>query len=347
MGEENFDASLICVATWDETDGFREDGVVQVAEQLATAASKYELISIESTVSVGTAGKVVRPIFDRAGWNVGKDIFIVTSPERVDLTMDWELRDIPKLVGGVTPGCTARGLEVYRTMGMHVVPVENSAIAEAAKLMENAFRLVNISFANEMADILEASDIHAESVIAAAASKPFGFLPFLPSAGAGGPCVPAAGRAIEALARSVKTAVPTIAAANRSNQNSPGRVLARLKDRGLQRGSSLLVMGATYKSYTSALTESPGIRLANHLAEQGYAVTLTDPHEVPKDLLLPGVRYCAPAVIKGTFAAVCISAWHDEFLNLASVLESSIVLDYVSSALKVKRPARLAAVSVP
>ena len=333
LEKEPCDASLICVPTWSLDKGLKMDAVVSVSEKLAAIASAGELVSIESTVPIRAAAQIVRPIFEGNHRKVGLDLFVVSSPSRVDVSIGWDQRQISKLVGGVTPACTKQGVEIYQALGIPVVPVGSAEIAEAAKLLENAFRLVNVSFVNEFYELLDTLGVDANAAIQAAASKPFGFLPFQPSAGAGGHCVPSAGRALELTARAIGVETPTITAANRSNFTSPARALRLLRKLGLApAGGSVLVMGASYKSFASSIVESAGVRLANYAAAQGYTVTLTDPTKVEADLLARGVKYVPPEDVHGRFTAVCITAWHDEFSQLADTIAETIVLDYAGSS---------------
>jgi UDP-N-acetyl-D-glucosamine dehydrogenase len=165
--------------------------IMAAAEQVATYAHPGLLVILESTTYPGTTEEVLLPILEKKGMRVGEDFFLCFSPERVDPGNPlYQTKNIPKVVGGITPACTAMGALFYSQALDHVVSVSNTAVAEMVKLLENTFRMINIGLANEMAMMCDRMGINVWEIIDAAATKPFGFMPFYPGPGLGGHCIP-------------------------------------------------------------------------------------------------------------------------------------------------------------
>jgi UDP-N-acetyl-D-glucosamine dehydrogenase len=165
--------------------------VVSAAEQVARNIHPGLLVILESTTYPGTTEELLLPMLEKSGLKIGEDFFLCFSPERVDPgNARYQTRNIPKVVGGITPACTEMGALFYSQALERVVPVSTTSVAEMVKVLENTFRMINIGLANEIAVMCEHMGINVWEVIDAAATKPFGFMPFYPGPGLGGHCIP-------------------------------------------------------------------------------------------------------------------------------------------------------------
>jgi UDP-N-acetyl-D-glucosamine dehydrogenase len=252
------------------------------------------LIILESTTYPGTTDEVVLPMLVKSGLEVGTDFFLCFSPERVDPgNPNFQTFNIPKVVGGVTPACTEMGRVFYAQALERVVPVSSTQVAEMVKLLENTFRMINIGLANEIAMMCGRIGINVWEVIDAAATKPFGFMPFYPGPGLGGHCIP-----IDPFYLSWKTKQAGIEArfielAGYINGQMPHFVLDKiqhaLNDASKPvKGSHVHIMGAAYKRDIDDIRESPALDVMLLLRKRGAVVTYSDPH-VPH-LRLDGIE---------------------------------------------------------
>jgi UDP-N-acetyl-D-glucosamine dehydrogenase len=165
--------------------------VVAASDTVADALRPGQLIILESTTYPGTTREVMLPILERTGLRVGEDFFLCFSPERVDPGNEqWQTRNTPKVLGGVTPACTEAGLALYNEIFDRMVPVESAEAAELVKVYENTFRMINIALVNELAQVCDRLGLDVWGVVEAAATKPFGFMKFTPGPGLGGHCIP-------------------------------------------------------------------------------------------------------------------------------------------------------------
>ena len=223
------------------------------------------------------------PVLEKSGLKVGRDFFLCFSPERVDPgNKHFHTRNIPKVIGGVTPACTEIGTLFYSQFMEQVVPVSSTRVAEMVKLMENTFRMINIALANEMALMCDHMNIDVWEVIEAAATKPFGFMPFYPGPGLGGHCIP-----VDPLYLSWKTKqtgheARLIDLAVQINIQMPrfivDKVQAALNDRAKPvNGSRIHIVGVAYKRDVSDVRESPALDIIKLLGERGGEVSYTDP----------------------------------------------------------------------
>jgi UDP-N-acetyl-D-glucosamine dehydrogenase len=228
---------------------------------------------------------------------VGRDFFLAYSPERVDPgNPRFQTRNIPKVVGGITPSCVRLAAELYRRLVGEVVPVSSTRVAEMVKLLENTFRNVNVALVNEMAMMSAHMGIDVWEVIEAAATKPFGFMPFYPGPGLGGHCIPIDPVYLQWKARLDGFEPQLIQVAQRINGGMPQFVVTRameiLNELGRPlRGSSVHLLGLTYKKDISDLRESPAIEIVRLLLARGARVTYSDPY-VPS-LLIEGRGSCS------------------------------------------------------
>lgn len=277
---------VICVPTPLADDGRPDLGPVLSAT--ATVAENLKpgtLIVLESTTYPGTTEELLRPRLEEGGLRVGVDVFLAFSPERIDPgNPTYGFRNTPKVVGGSTPACTERAAEFYRTVVDRVVPARGTREAEMAKLLENTYRHVNIALVNEMARFCHELDIDLWDVIRCAATKPFGFQAFYPGPGVGGHCIPIDPNY---LSYQVQAALGYpfrfVELAQEINNGMPSYVVHRIQDALNEvakplRGSTVLLMGVTYKADISDQRESPAVPIAQKLTEQGARVIFHDPY---------------------------------------------------------------------
>jgi UDP-N-acetyl-D-glucosamine dehydrogenase len=258
--------------------------VVSAAEQVAKYIHPGMLVILESTTYPGTTEELLLPMFDKGGLKVGEDFFLCFSPERVDPgNPQYHTRNIPKVVGGITRACTDMGALLYSQALESVVPVSSTSVAEMVKLLENTFRMINIGLVNEMAMMCDRMGINVWEIIDAAATKPFGFMPFYPGPGLGGHCIP-----IDPFYLSWKTKQAGIEArfidlAGYINGQMPrfvvDKIQAALNTQAKPlMGSHVHVAGVAYKRNIDDLRESPALDIILLLEQRGAQVTYTDPY---------------------------------------------------------------------
>ena len=257
--------------------------VVAAAEDLGAHIHPGMLVILESTTYPGTTEEAILPVLQKSGLKVGSDFFLCFSPERVDPgNKDFHTRNIPKVIGGVTPACTEIGTLFYSQFMEQVVPVSSTRVAEMVKLMENTFRMINIALANEMALMCDHMNIDVWEVIEAAATKPFGFMPFYPGPGLGGHCIPVDPLYLSWKTRQTGHEARLIDLAAQINIQMPrfvvDKVQAALNDRAKPvKGSRIHIVGVAYKRDVSDVRESPALDIIKLLAERGGEVSYTDP----------------------------------------------------------------------
>jgi len=257
--------------------------VVAAAEQVARHLHSGMLVVLESTTYPGTTDELILPLLEQTGMKVGHDFFLAFSPERVDPgNPKFNTRNIPKVVGGVTPRCTEMAVKLYRQRLEQVVPVSSPQVAEMVKLLENTFRSVNIGLVNELALMCARLKIDVWEVIRAAATKPFGFMPFYPGPGLGGHCIPIDPFYLSWKARASGFEARFIELAGSVNAQMPEHVV-NLVAEGLNRrgkpvrGSRVLVLGVAYKANIDDTRESPSLDIMETLRERGARIEYSDP----------------------------------------------------------------------
>lgn len=278
------DGILICVPT-PLTENREPDlsYVVATAEAVAAHIRPGQLVVLESTTYPGTTDEVVRPILERGGLVAGRDFHLAFSPEREDPNnVAFTTRTIPKLVGGITPECGRVAAALYGAVIERVVPVSNAAVAEAAKLLENIYRSVNIALVNELKILFDRMGLNIWEVIDAAATKPFGFTPFYPGPGLGGHCIPIDPFYLTWRARQFEMSTRFIELAGEVNLAMPAYVVERLADALNDRGKSLkgakiLMLGVAYKRDLDDDRESPSFKLLELLQRKHAQVSYHDP----------------------------------------------------------------------
>jgi len=257
--------------------------VVDAAENIAKILQRGQVVILESTVYPGATGELIAPILEKSGLKLGKDFHLAFSPERVDPgNREYGIRDIPKIVGGVTPECTERAVAVYRKVFTRVIPMKAKE-AEMAKLVENTFRAVNIGLINELALVARKMGINIWNVIEAAKTKPFGFMAFYPGPGLGGHCIPIDPFYLSWKAKTYRADTGFIELADKVNGRMPVYVVERVADL-LNRegkplnGAKILILGVAYKRDVGDIRESPALDIIGLLAEKGADVSYNDPH---------------------------------------------------------------------
>jgi UDP-N-acetyl-D-glucosamine dehydrogenase len=279
------DALIICVPT--PLNKYREPDlsfVTGTVDSIVPHLRAGHLVCLESTTYPGTTEEELKPRIEATGLKVGHDIFLVYSPEREDpANPDHVTRTIPKLCGGTTPACLEAGQALYGAAIDRVVPVSSTRIAEMAKLLENIHRAVNIGLVNEMKVIADRMGLDIHEVIRAAATKPFGFVPYYPGPGLGGHCIPIDPFYLTWKARELGLSTRFIELAGEVNRNMPewvvGKIVDALNDRGRAvRGSRMLVLGIAYKKNVDDMRESPAVELMERLAAKGAEIAYSDPY---------------------------------------------------------------------
>ena len=279
------DALILCVPT--PLDDHREPDlsfVTDTLESLLPYLRKHQVVSLESTTYPGTTEEELKPRIESTGLKVGEDLFLVYSPEREDPgNPDFITRTIPKVCGGSTPNCMEAGIALYDQVIDQVVPVSSTQAAEMTKLLENIHRAVNIGLVNEMKIVADKMGIDIHEVIDAAATKPFGFVPYYPGPGLGGHCIPIDPFYLTWKAREYGINTRFIELAGEVNSNMPEYVVGKVAD-GLNRhkksinGSQILVLGIAYKKNVDDMRESPSVEIMAQLQNLGATVEYSDPH---------------------------------------------------------------------
>ncbi len=342
------DAAIICVPT-PLGEGKAPDltYVTGTATTVAQHLHRGQLVVLESTTYPGTTDEVLLPLFEPSGLKVGEDYFLAFSPEREDpANASYSTQTIPKIVGGVTPRCGTVAAAAYGALIERVVAVSSARVAEAAKLLENIYRCVNIAMVNELKLLLERMQIDIWEVIAASATKPFGFTPFYPGPGLGGHCIPVDPFYLTWKARQYDFSTRFIELAGEINSAMPQHVVDRLVQ-GLNlmgrplNGAKILLAGVAYKRDVEDVRESPAIRIIQLLQERLAHVIYHDPHvprletrhlqqilrshELSPDLL----RSCDAAVIVTDHAGV----------DYEMILQhSSLVVDSRNATARYRKP---------
>lgn len=257
--------------------------IVEATESLARRLKPGALVILESTTYPGTTEEAILPELERDGRRVGTDFWLCFSPERVDPgNQQYPTRKIPKVIGGVTPACTELGAAYYGNVVDTVVPVGSTRVAEMVKLLENTFRMINIGLANEMAIMCDRMEINVWEVIEAAATKPFGFMPFYPGPGLGGHCIPVDPHYLSWKIKQAGYSPRFIDLASTINQEMPQFVVektqAALNDRKKAvNGSRIHLVGVAYKRDVADIRESPALDILLAFARLGADVTYSDP----------------------------------------------------------------------
>src|ERR1044072_6876294 len=278
------DAIIICVPTpLRKTKEPDVSYILAAAEEIPKRLRRGHLIILESTTYPGTTDEVLLPMFEETGLQLDRDFLLAFSPERVDPgNPQFQTHNIPKVVGGVTEDSTEVAAHLYSQIVNNVHAVSSARVAEAAKLLENTFRAVNIGMANEMARLCYALNIDTWEVIRAAATKPFGFMPFYPGPGIGGHCIPLDPHYLSWKARQHGFDSRFISLAEEVNSRMPEHVVQLVADglnyeRKAMNGASVLLLGVAYKKDINDVRESPALSIIDRLRAKGANVRYHDP----------------------------------------------------------------------
>ncbi len=278
------DAIIICVPTpLRKTKEPDVSYILAAAEQITERLRRGQIIVLESTTYPGTTDEVLLPMFEAKGLKLDEDFLLAFSPERVDPgNPQFQTHNIPKVVGGVTDESTVVAAHLYSQIVNDVHAVSSARVAEAAKLLENTFRAVNIGMANEMARLCYALNIDTWEVIRAAATKPFGFMPFYPGPGIGGHCIPLDPHYLSWKARQHGFDSRFISLAEEVNSRMPEHVVQLVADglndeRKAMKGSNVLLLGVAYKKDINDVRESPALSIIDRLRAKGANVRYHDP----------------------------------------------------------------------
>lgn len=333
------DALILCVPT--PLDDHREPDlsfVIDTVDSLVPHLRENQVMSLESTTYPGTTDEELLPRIESRGFKVGENYFLVYSPEREDPgNVNFTTNTIPKVCGGHSSACLEVGLALYGQVIDKVVPVTSTRAAEMTKLLENIHRAVNIGLVNEMKIVADRMGIDIHEVIRAAATKPFGFVPYYPGPGLGGHCIPIDPFYLTWKAREYGVSTRFIELAGEVNSNMPDYVISKVTDalnrrRKAVNGSSILVLGIAYKKNVDDMRESPSVILMEKLQALGAAVAYNDPY-VP---VFPKLRDHAhfdlssvdlsPESIKG-YDCVLLATDHDEYDYAHLLANAQLIVD--------------------
>jgi UDP-N-acetyl-D-glucosamine dehydrogenase len=313
--------------------------IVSACQEIAKYFGPGKLVILESTTYPGTTDELVLPMLERPGLKVGEQFFLCFSPERVDPgNPQFQTANIPKVVGGITPACTRLGALFYSQALEQVVPVSSTRVAEMVKLLENTFRMINIGLANEIALMCDRMGINVWEVIEAAATKPFGFMPFYPGPGLGGHCIP-----IDPFYLSWKTKQAGIEArfielAGYINGQMPHFVVDKIQNAlndqsKALKGSHVHILGVAYKRNIDDVRESPALDIILLLERRGARITYSDPF-VPKLRLDHHELSAEDAVtMSGTADCVVVVTDHSSF-DYAGIVRNAMLIVDTRNALK-------------
>ena len=313
--------------------------VVAARDAIAEHLHPGLLVMLESTTYPGTTDELVLPMLESRGLKVGTDFFLCFSPERVDPgNAKFQTRNIPKVVGGITPVCTAMGALFYQQALEHVVPVSSTRVAEMVKLLENTFRMINIGLVNELALMCDRMNINVWEVIDAAATKPFGFMPFYPGPGLGGHCIPIDPFYLSWKSKESGIEARFIELAGYINGHMPEFVVEKIQNALNDatkpiRGSHIHILGVAYKRDIDDVRESPALDIILLLQRRGAKVTYSDPY-VSRILSDGAVLEAQEPFAKAAEADCVVIVTDHSGLDYGKVIERSKLIVDTRNALK-------------
>ncbi|WP_416190498.1 nucleotide sugar dehydrogenase [Neisseria sp. CCUG17229] len=319
------EAVILCVPT--PLNKYREPDmsyVINTTNAVKPYLREGQVLSLESTTYPGTTEEELLPRVEEGGLKVGENIFLVYSPEREDPgNPNFETRTIPKVIGGHTPACLEVGKALYEPAIDKVVPVSSTKAAELTKLLENIHRAVNIGLVNEMKIVADKMDIDIHEVIAAAATKPFGFVAYYPGPGLGGHCIPIDPFYLTWKAREYGVNTRFIELAGEVNSYMPDYVIEKVslglneRNRSIK-GSKILILGIAYKKNVDDMRESPSVEIMERLAKLGADIAYADPHvpkfpHIPEHIHFDLQSTCLTPENIARFDCVVLTTDHDKF----------------------------------
>jgi UDP-N-acetyl-D-glucosamine dehydrogenase len=313
--------------------------IVSACQDIARYIHPGLLVILESSTYPGTTNELMLPMFERPDLKVGEHFFLCFSPERVDPgNPTFHTKNIPKVVGGITETCTELGSMLYGQALAKVVPVSSTRVAEMVKLLENTFRMINIAMVNEIALMCDRMDINVWEVIDAAATKPFGFMPFYPGPGLGGHCIPIDPFYLSWKSKQAGIEARFIELAGYINGQMPEFVVEKIRnalndESKALKGSHIHVLGVAYKRDIDDIRESPALDIMHLLGKRGATVTYSDPL-VPR-ICADGICLRSIDVAEGTAAADCVVIVTDHTnFDYSAILEQSRLIVDTRNALK-------------
>ena len=318
--------------------------VNSAVESISQNFGPGKLVILESTTYPGTTEELVLPKLEKDGLVAGKDFFLCFSPERVDPgNAKFQTKNIPKVVGGHTDACTEVGKAFYSQALDTVIPVSGTKVAEMVKLLENTFRMINIGLVNELAIMCDRMGINVWEVIDAAATKPFGFMPFYPGPGLGGHCIPIDPFYLSWKSKQSGIEARFIELAGYINGQMPHHVVDKiqnaLNDHSKPlRGSHVHILGMAYKRDIDDVRESPGLDIMHLLISRGARVTYSDPH-IPK-LRLEGHEHHSQDMLTSCQTADCVVVVTDHSgVDYQQVVDTSkLIVDTRNALKKISNP---------
>jgi UDP-N-acetyl-D-glucosamine dehydrogenase len=342
------DCVIICVPTPLKKNKEPDLSYVEkTSDEVAKYLRKGQLVSLESTTYPGTTREILLTKFERKGLKAGKDFFLVFSPEREDPgNPRFHTKNIPKVVGGITPQCTNAGEALYGQTIDRVVVVSSPEVAEFTKLLENIFRGINIALVNELKMLADRMGIDIWEVIEASSTKPFGFMPFYPGPGLGGHCIPIDPFYLSWKAKEYEFNTRFIELAGEINTGMPNYVVTKITD-GLNRqgkclrNSKILILGVAYKKDTDDIRESPSVEIIDILKDKGAKVDYNDPF-IPSfsgmrhypDLSMKSVEITGKTLKKYDCAAIITN--HSQYDYPWIVKNSRLVIDTRNATARIK-----------
>jgi UDP-N-acetyl-D-glucosamine dehydrogenase len=320
--------------------------VIAAAEAVAARFRPGQLVILESTTYPGTTEELLRPLFEARGARVGEDLFLAFSPERIDPgNRTFKVQDIPKVVGGVTPSCTRMAALLYAQIIAKVIEVSTPKVAELAKLYENVFRNVNIALANEFALMCRHLGASTREVIEAAATKPFGFIPFFPGPGIGGHCIGIDPFYLAWKVRLNGYEARFIHLADEINRSMPAYVVELVAEalnrrRHCLNGARILALGVAFKRGVGDTRESPALEILARLREKGTEISYADPY-VPSVSLDGSVLKAVTVTDELLTTADCILILtdHPEFDYRRIVEMAPLIIDTRNATWRIAAPA--------
>lgn len=313
--------------------------ITNTCARLRNVLQPGQLVVVESTTYPGTTRELVQPLLEQSGLRAGVHFHLAYSPERIDPgNHSHQLQDVAKIVSGITSGCLSRVTELYGRIFRQVVPASSTDIAEAAKLLENSFRLVNISFINEFAKLCDELHLNVWEVIEAAGTKPYGFMPFQPGPGIGGHCIPVDPLYLQWTARRSGTESQFIELSHTTNEKMPHYIVNRIArllgpDRTLS-GASILLIGIAYKKNIADMRESSALLLIELLQQAGVDVSYYDPY-VPSVRIGTSVLHSVDLTDETLVSADCVVIHTDHVsLPIERIVAKSAVLYDARNATK-------------
>jgi UDP-N-acetyl-D-glucosamine dehydrogenase len=327
------DAIIICVPTpLNKTKDPDVSLIMNAADALLAHLRRGQLIVLESTTYPGFTREVLKPHLERTGYRVGRDIFLAFSPERVDPGNPvYHTKNTPKVIGGITAACNELTEALYQNFIDNIVPVSSCDAAEMVKLLENTFRAVNIGLVNEVALMCKKLDLDTWEVIDAAATKPFGFMPFYPGPGLGGHCIPVDPHYLSWKLKTLKYNARFIELAGVINSGMPEVAVQIVADALNERekpvkGSRILVLGVAYKPDIDDVRESPALDVLELLRQRGGVVSYHDPH-VPTLRLGDNDLSSVPLDDLPSYDCVVVVTNHKSFDYVRIASESQLIVD--------------------